>query len=589
MVDDQLPRKLAAILYADVAGYSRLTGEDEDATHRALTSCLDLFAATIERHGGRVVHYAGDAVLAEFPSATNALRCAVEAQQAFGQRNAPLPVNRRVEFRVGINLGDVIVDREDIYGDGVNVAARLEALAMPGGVCVSESVRSAVGNKLAVSYVFLGEQRVKNIDRPVRAYQVNESSAAGTPAASLPAQVAARPSIAVLPFANVGDDPQHEYFSDGITEDLITGLSYWRYFPVLARNSSFAYKNKSLDITEIGRELGARYVVDGSVRRAGASIRVSVQLVDTETGHHIWAQRYDSQLQDIFALQDRIVAQVVASIEPELSSAEQRRAQRKHPENLDAWDYGLRALAEHYRFTRNGNAEAQRLLLKAVELDPASSYALSLLSLCRYQDVIFGWAADRAATLEASFEAAREAVARDDGDWLAHAMLGLTYLWARHEHELGIEETRRGVELNPSAALGYHLLACTLEFGGQSAQAIPHLHSIDRLDPRYRFKSVALADLALSHLSLRQLDDAIRYAEKAVAMLPANVRARQRLVAALAHAGREGEARAALAKLLELQPDLTLAYLETTYAYKDAGQLDFFVEGLRKAGFAEGP
>ncbi len=587
MSETRLPRKLAAILYADVAGYSRLTGDDEEGTHRRLSAYLDLVSGYIRSHGGSVVHYAGDAVLAEFPTVTEALGCAVSVQETLEERNRELPDSRKVAFRIGVNLGEVIVDREDIYGDGVNVAARLESLAKPGGIVVSEAVRSAVGSRLEVSYAFLGEQRVKNIDRPVRAYEVARGKAAGESISSLPPQVAARPSIAVLPFTNSGGDPQHEYFSDGLSEDLITGLSYWRYFPVIARNSSFAFKGKSLDVCDVGRELGARYVVDGSVRRAATSVRVSAQLIDAETGHHVWAQRYDSDLQDIFELQDRIVAQIVASIEPELSAAEQRRAQHKHPENLDAWDCGLRALAEHYRFTRDGNAKAQELLAKAIELDPGSSYAFSLLSLCRYHDAIFGWARDRASTLDASFEAAREAVARDDGDWLAHAMLGLTYLWARREHDLGIEETRRGVELNPSAALGYHLLACTLEFGGLSAEAIPHLHSIDRVDPRYRFKSVALADLALSHLSLRQFDDAIRYAEKAVAMLPANVRARQRLVAALSHAGLEKQARAALTDLLDLQPEMSLAYLETTYAYKDPAQLAFFVEGLRKAGFGQ--
>jgi adenylate cyclase len=314
---EQLPRKLAAILYADVAGYSRLTSEDEDATHRELSDCLDLIATAVEDHRGRVVHYAGDAVLAMFEAAVDVLSCATHVQGDLKSRNADLPDDRKIQFRIGINLGDVIEDRGDIYGDGVNVAARLESLADPGGICISDSIRTAVGKKLSLDYVFMGEQEVKNIAEPVRAYSViinqekSKSSSVQTPTLELPD----KPSIAVLPFQNMSGDPEQEYFSDGITEDIITALSRSPWLFVIARNSSFAFRGLTIDVKQVAQELGVHYILEGSVRKAGKRVRVTAQLIDGLSGGHVWAEKYDGELTDIFDLQDEITRNAVASIQ----------------------------------------------------------------------------------------------------------------------------------------------------------------------------------------------------------------------------------------------------------------------------------
>ena len=327
-MEERLPRKLAAILYADMAGYSRLTGEDEDATHRRLRDYLDLIATTIESHRGQVMHYAGDAVLARFDAVVDALSSAASIQDELKNRNTDLPDERKVQFRIGVNLGDVIEDRGDIYGDGVNVAARLESLADSGGICISESVRTAIGKKLDLAYESMGEQNVKNIEEPVRAYKValtveekTQTTSPTKPTLELPD----KPSIAVLPFDNMSGDPEQEYFSDGITEDIITELSRFSSLFVIARNSSFAFKGQSIDVKSIARELGVRYMLEGSVRRAGNRLRINAQLLDTEMATHIWAERYNGSTDDIFELQDEITRNIVGSITPQIESAEVER------------------------------------------------------------------------------------------------------------------------------------------------------------------------------------------------------------------------------------------------------------------------
>ena len=321
-MEDKLPRKLAVILYADVADYSRLTGEDEDTTHRRLSEYLDLVSNSIGHHQGNVVHYAGDAVLADFGTVTNALECATSIQNDLSNRNQDLPDERKIQFRIGINLGEVIVDRDDIYGNDVNVAARLESLADVGGICISDAVRTAIGNKLPIAYEFMGEQSVKNIKEPIRAYQVilhpQEQGREVDPEFQ-EFELPQKPSIAVLPFTNMNADPEQEYFSDGISEDIITALSKINNLLVIARNSTFTYKGKAVDVRQISREQGVRYVLEGSVRKAGNRIRVTAQLIDATTGHHIWAERYDRELDDIFAVQDEIVREIVVALDVELN------------------------------------------------------------------------------------------------------------------------------------------------------------------------------------------------------------------------------------------------------------------------------
>jgi TolB-like protein/class 3 adenylate cyclase len=429
MGSERLPRKLAAILYADVAGYSRLTGEDEDGTHRRLSQYLDLISNTIEQHGGRVIHYAGDAVLAMFDAVVDALSCAAYLQQLLGSRNENLSDERKVEFRIGVNMGDVIEDRNDIYGEGVNVAARLEGLAKPGGICVSEAVRTAVGRKLPLEYEFLGEQEVKNISEPVRAYHARlrpgdelpaprRISASSPPSprrrgfmatmgilALVVAAVAGliywqpwlsqenpgmvvqttlplpeRPSIVVLPFSNLSDDSQQEYFADGMTDDLITDLSKISGLFVIARNSAFTYKGRNVNVQKVGDELGVKYVLEGSVRRSGDQVRINAQLIDANSGGHLWAERYDGSMTDVFALQDQVTRKIIAELAVKLTNVEQDVRERKGTINPRAYDTYLQGWEYYQRFTADDFVKAIPLFESAVELDPGYGQAYAVLA-----------------------------------------------------------------------------------------------------------------------------------------------------------------------------------------------------------------
>ena len=390
-----LERRLTAILAADVVGYSRLMGEDEVGTLERLKALRrDLVQPSITARKGRIVKLMGDGLLAEFPSVVEAVLCAVEIQRAMPDREPDRPEGARITLRIGVNLGDIIGEGSDIYGDGVNLAARLEGLARPGGICVSSPVRDQVKGKLDLSFADLGERQVKNFDDPVRVYRIvldgetdGETLADGPAALELPD----KPSIAVLPFSNMSGDPEQDYFADGITEDIITALSRVRWLFVIARNSTFAYKGASPDVRQVSRDLGVLYVLEGSVRRGGNRIRITAQLIEATTGRHVWADRYDRDLGDVFALQDDLTETLIAAIEPELSTAERERAIRKPPETLDAWSWFQRGLWHHYRFTKEDNAEAQVLFRKAIALDPTFSRALAALAHALYWDTLFGF------------------------------------------------------------------------------------------------------------------------------------------------------------------------------------------------------
>ncbi len=380
-------------------------------------------------------------------------------------------------------------------------------------------------------------------------------------------------------------DSEQEYFVDGITEDIITALSHWRWFPVIARNSTFAYKNNPKDVTKIANELGARYVLEGNIRKVGTPVRINAQLIDATTGHHIWAKRYDRDLDDIFALQDEITETIVASIEPELERAEQQRASHKHPDSLDAWEHSIRALWHLNQQSQDSYAETQRLLKKAIALEPNWSGAISLLALCHVFHVMLGWARDTSRPWGDVLSTAKQAVATNDSDWLAHATLGMAYVFT-HQYDQGMEELRRAIDLNPSAARAYHFLGGSLAHTGNPAEGIGLLETALRLDPHDPFHSDTLAALALAHILLRNFEEAVSVAEKAVGARPANVRGHQRLVAALGHTGRVEDARAALEELKLRQPDLSLAYIDATYAFKNSEDRDLFLDGLRKAGLS---
>jgi TolB-like protein/Flp pilus assembly protein TadD len=393
-----------------------------------------------------------------------------------------------------------------------------------------------------------------------------------------------RPAVAVLPFANMSGEPEQEYFVDGITQDIVSALSYWRWFPVIARNSTLAFKNKAVDVTEVGRKLGARYLLEGSVRKAGARIRITAQLVDTSSGHQLWAQRYDRDLTDIFEVQDELTQRIVTSLEPELQRAEQQRALRKPPAHLGSWDCCHHALAHQWKFTPDDYARAIEFARRAIELDPTSSYARSMLAICLYEQTMAGWSADPATAFRECFDTASQAVAIDDGDWLGHFMKGMGYLWTQRAYDLGTQENRRAVALNPSAPGAYHGLACVLSFSGHWAEAIKPLHKLLRLDPQYRFAGSALADISLAHLMLREFDAAHEFAEKAIAAQPWFVRSYQRLASCLGHMGLETEAREVAGQLLQRQPDFSLRYVDSTYPFKNTEDREFFIQGLQKAG-----
>jgi adenylate cyclase len=576
----------------DVVGYSRHIAEDEAGTLAALKATRqDVLEPAIAARRGRLVKLMGDGALVEFASVVDALECAVTIQKGMKGRNAAAagtPAAPRLQLRIGINLGDVIVESdpsglEDIFGDGVNIAARLQELAEPGGIVVSHTVVNHVRNKVALGFVALGERQLKNIDEAVAVYDVCLDDRA--PRSAQPEQVLARPAVAVLPFRNMSGDPGQEYFADGITEDLITALSAWRWFPVIARNSTFAFKARAVDVTQVGKALGARYVVEGSVQRAGDRVRIGAQLIDASSAVHLWAQSYDRRLGDVFDLQDEITRAIVGAIEPQLTRAEQQRALRKRPENLDSWDLSLQALANIRKGTPGALTAAEQLLTRAVTMAPTSSHAHSLLALTRFQGALAGWASDPAGSLASTYETAEAAVALDDCDWLAHALLGIATLWSRHDYDRAMEEEETAIALNPSAAIAYHFFACVLVFEGSPDKAIPKLRAVLQLDPRFPFLPVTLADMGLAHLLTGEFEEAVRLCERSIAERSENVRAWQRLAAALGHLGRIESAEAALAKVFELQPDFGAAYVRATYPFRDPAHTTMFCEGLRKAGW----
>lgn len=578
--ETRLSRKLAAILYTDVAGYSRLTGEDEEGTHRRLSEYLDLISAMITQHQGRVVHYAGDAVLADFDTATSALSCAASIQQELAIRNDNLPHERKVQFRIGVNLGEVIVDRDDIYGDGVNIAARLEGLAEPGGICISEAVRTAVGKKLPFSYESLGAQRVKNIATPIRAYRVLLDPSA--PKIDWPSPSTAMPSVAVLPFENMSGDPEQEYFVDGVTEEIITALSRIRWFFVIARNSAFAYKGRSIDVREVSRELGVRYLVEGSVRKAGKRIRVTAQLADGTVGKQIWAKRYDREIEDVFVVQDELAETIVAALEPEVGKAEREKAKAKHPENLDAWDSYQRGMWHLYRYTGEDIEEAKRLFRWAAEIDPGLSAAYSALAEAHYFCLVYGFSESPVQDKEEALVAARAAVELDHDDATAHCTLGRIH-YVRREHDQAIPELETALELNPSLARGHYGIGAAKVFSGRSQEAINHLQTAIRLSPRDPNMGSFLVRMADAHLFMGNYEAAVLWAKKALQQPNFQWSRYAVLLSALGHLGREDEAENILKELLEQRPDFSVEFVRATHLIANDDDMRHYLEGLHKA------
>src|SRR5271166_2324532 len=449
-------RRLAAILAADVAGYSRLMGADEEGTLERLKALRrEHFDPKIADHHGRIVKTTGDGLLVEFASVVDAVRCAVEIRRGMAERNAEVPEVKRVEFRIGVNLGDIILDEDDIFGDGVNIAARLEALAEPGGICLGGSAHEQVRDKLDLAFEDLGEQQVKNITRPVRVYRIRlgeAPTAAASPAAAL--ALPDKPSIAVLPFQNMSGDPEQEYFTDGMVEDVITELSRFRALSVIARNSTFTYKGKAVDVKQVGRELGVRYIVEGSIRKAGERVRVTAQLIDAATGNHLWAERYDRTLEDVFAVQEEVTRSIVAAVAPSVELAEVAHARRASPSG-DAVQLAWRAQGLFYDALRKGQPplmlEAIATAQEAIAADPASLSAHRVLASAHYFCHLFRWGPEPEKALEAAWSAVERMQGIDPLDYRTLQQCGVVRVM-RGEQERGIAELRRAVEVNPNSA-----------------------------------------------------------------------------------------------------------------------------------------
>ena len=591
MTEERVERKLAAILVADVAGYSRLMGEDETGTRARFNDQLDkVVRPIIHEHRGRLVKTMGDGFLVEFGSVLDAVQCAADIQSAVGELQGDEPDDHKMLFRIGIHLGDVIVEGEDIHGHGVNIAARLEGLAEPGGICVSDMVHAGVRNKLALEFADLGEQSLKNIAEPVHAFNVILADASGSGAAPSDA-LFRRPAVAVLPFENISNDPEQEYFADGLTEDIITALSLWRSFPVIARNSTFAYKGQSPDIRTVGEELGARYVIEGSVRRTTERVRVTAQLINSETGHHVWAERYDRHIGDIFALQDEIAHRVAATVEPELEREEQKRSFASQPANLDAWGFYQRGMSHHHEYTKEGNQRARDMCERAVELDANFAPAYIGLAYSYYQDVRSDYVASHEDAVAELFKAVRRAIELDDLDARSHWILGLGYQISS-QYDSAISEGKKAVELNPNFAYAHFALGGSYFFGGHPQEAIACLHKALELNPRDRRNFIVLKVLAHCYLNARLYEDAIDCARKSIAIRSDYVETHLVLVSSLGHAGRSAEARKVVDECERLRPGSVkdgqglLAFIDIVANFDaELLQNEHFLDGLRKAGW----
>lgn len=573
-----MERRLAAILAADVVGYTRLMQADEAGTLTALKARrTDILQPLVTKHHGRVVKLMGDGVLVEFASAVNAVACAVELQEGMDAANAESPEDRRIVLRVGINLGDVMVEGQDLYGDGVNIAARLEALAEPGTVFVSQTVFNHVKGKTKLDFEDLGEQNLKNMAEPVRVYRISSTGPSATLAKSSgEAQLHKLPSIAVLPFTNMSGDPEQEYFSDGITEDIITALSRYRSLLVIARNSSFVFKGRVSDVKEVGRKLGVRYVIEGSVRKVGTRVRVTAQLIDTETGSHLWADRYDRSLDDIFAVQDEVVEQVTWRVAGKVSQTEITSATRRSTKNVDAYDLYLTALAHIYRMTGEDGAKAVALLERAIELDPKFGRAYSALARAH---MVVGAATDSFEHFQLGIASGTKAIELDDADESTHADIGHLYNVVLRPDEAKFH-LDRAIALNPNNPMTVYLAAYDKLYRGQHEDALTWFNRARRLDPMY--PPWVDEGLGSTYYLLGRYSDALQaFTRMGLRWASHHIR----FAAALAQAGQLDEARHHVAEALRLHP----GYSQRDFAKKpfQPSDLEHWLQGLRKAGLPE--
>jgi adenylate cyclase len=631
MANEGFKRKLTAILSADAVGYSRLMAEDEAATVKTIATYREIMSSLIKQHRGRVVDSPGDNMLAEFSSVVDAVQCAVAAQNELQTRNADLPDSRKMEFRIGVNLGDVIDEEDRIYGDGVNIAARLEAMADPGGICVSKTAFDQIETKLPLGYEYLGEQSVKNIPKPVGAYRVlMKSDAAGKvigekrflgklsrkmaltaivvlvivagglvgwniylqrsqkvePASEekMAFPLPDKPSIAVLPFDNMSGDPEQEYFSDGLTEELITDLSKTPKMFVIARNSTFTYKGKPVKVKQVAEELGVRYVLEGSVRKAEDRLRITAQLIDALTGHHLWAERYDRDLKDIFALQDEITMKIINALQVKLTEGEHARLWGKGTDNLEAYLKSLRAREYYLIQTKEGNALARRFAEEAIALDPGYPPPYHVLSVTHFMDVLFGIAESPKESMTRAVGLIQKAIALDDSYALAHGWLGFLYSFLG-KYEEGVYEAQKGVALNPNGAHNYFYLELPLRFAHRFEESVQAIEKAIRLNP---FPPVTYyRNACMAYVYTKRYEKAIAAGKKAVKISPNDYLSHMVLAGAYSLSGREEEARSTAEEVLRINPKVSLQKLTRTLRYKNKADVEFYIGALRKAGLPE--
>lgn len=592
MTGERVNRRLAAVLAADVAGYSRLMGADEEGTLARLKGVRNAVVdPTIAAHRGRIVKTTGDGMLVEFASAVDAARCSVEIQRGMSSQNANFP-QHRIDFRIGIHVGDIIFDDNDIFGDGVNVAARLEGIAEPGGVCMSDDAYRQIRGKVDIVCADLGPQTLKNIAEPMRAWRVHlggqstaqqVSSASESPVLALPD----KPSIAVLPFQNMSGDPEQEYFADGIVEDIITALSRFKSLFVIARNSSFTFKGKAVDIKKVGQELGVRYVLEGSIRKAGARVRITGQLIDAASGSHLWADKFDGSLEDVFDLQDRITMSVVAAIAPKLDQAEIERSKRKPTEKLDAYDYYLRGLAVVEGATKDENEEALRLFYKAIEIDANFALAHAMVARCFTLRKANGWMTDVAKESAETAKVARRAaeLGREDAAVLSRA--GYALARVAFEPEEGADLIERALALNPHLSSAWQFGGLLKAFRGEPETAIEHLAHAMRLSPLDPSLYSMQTATALAHFVASRYDESVFWAEKASREDPNFLPAIRIIATSAGNSGQLERAQKAAKRMLEIDPAFRVSGLADHVPLRRPDDLARYAEGLRRAGLPE--
>ena len=579
-----MERRLSTIFVADAVGYSRLMEADEQATLAALAACHATIESEIASHNGRVFGGAGDSVMAEFGSPVEAVRCAVKIQNALSQGDSGLPDDRQMRFRIGVNLGDVTANGGNLLGDGVNIAVRLEQIADPGGLCISGTVQDHLAGKVDLALEDTGEQELKNISRPVRVWRWSPRVIdVGNEVAHSP-----KPSITVLPSDNMSEDPEQTYFSDGLTEDIITALSKHRWMDVIARNTTFAYRGQSLDIRKLAGELGADYVLEGSVRRAGERIRVTAQLIDASSGSHVWAERYDRKLEDIFDLQDDITQTIVARIEPEIGTAIRQKVQRVPRRDLRAWDCYHLGIANFYKFTAEGNREAQTLLQRSRDLDPSFPEAHAWWAYSVILGMVY-WDTDPdPVVLDEALAAARQAIALDNQNALLYMLMGRVQL-ARQEYRSALAENETAVRLNPTLAPAFCGLGDSLAYEGRYDEARIQFEKAVEMSPNHPQLWAFLSYGALASIFERAFERALDLAERARDLPNCQYWATAHAAVALAHLDRAEEAQLMVARLMSEQPAFTRAFAKRKLFYlKRPEQLALYLEGLEKAGVPSG-